>query len=371
MGKKLKIAFAILVFWVFLFLGWEWWYSYPKIRFHPVVATNSEDHKVDSILHQAISDYLLPGISVAVVKDGKVKYLKAFGFKNLELKDTLNTDSKILVASVSKLFTALTTASILLKQDIQPDDRVKELKVLHDQSSSSFYDLKISEILLHRSGIKDESIAERLLAFSRKSNLDQWGESFIKSYSAGKSNEYQYADANYDLLGYLLQDSEKLSFNTIAHDAVFQKAGMNSSEFIREWPQTENSLTGYQSTVIWKRIAPKRIKFEFLPSPSSGMITTTKDVSVALIHLLRGDMGVFQPALDWLEDNQGDIVGFQKVDINGQEWLGHFGGQAGYSSFLFYNRKSEIGIFLFANSKDVDDFRLKIATQLAAHFMSE
>jgi len=371
MGKKLKIAFAVLVFWVFLFLGWEWWYSYPKIRFHPVATTISEDHKIDSMLYQAISDYLLPGISVAVVKEGKVKYLKAFGFKNLEHKDTLSTDSKILVASVSKLFTALTTASILIQRDIHADGQLKEMKVLNDRTGSSFYDLKVADILQHRSGIEDRSIAKQLLAFSRKSNLEEWGESLITSYSAGKINDYQYADANYDLLGYLLQDSENLDFSTIAHDVVFQKAGMNSSEFIQEWPQIDNSLTGYQSTVIWKRIVPKRIKFDVLPSPSSGMISTTKDMSIALIHLLRGNMGIFQSAVNWLENGSEVPLGFQRIQINGQEWQGHYGGQAGYSSFFFFNRSNEIGIFLFANSKDEDDFRLKIATQLADHFTAE
>jgi hypothetical protein len=102
-----------------------------------------------------------------------------------------------------------------------------------------------------------------------------------------------------------------------------------------------------------------------LPSPSSGLLTSTKDMSIALIHLLRGDMGNFQEELAWLNDQENaKFLGFQKIKILDSDWIGHYGGQAGYSSFFFFSKNEETGIFLFFNLKDPADYRLDLSEKI-------
>jgi predicted acetyltransferase len=59
-------------------------------------------------------------------------------------------------------------------------------------------------------------------------------------------------------------------------------------------------------------------------------------------------MGNFQKELTWLEDRENSkLLGFQKIRMFESDWLGHFGGQAGYSSFFFFSKNENIEIFLF------------------------
>ncbi|WP_425638398.1 serine hydrolase domain-containing protein [Algoriphagus yeomjeoni] len=369
MAKKIKVLAAVLVFWTALFIAWEWWNSFPKVRIAPNAKVNSMQDGVDSILRESMLTYLLPGISAAVVKDGKVIYLNAFGFENLETKDSLTVDSKILVASISKLFIALGVASSFQDKEIRATDSLYSLKLDEIPNSSSLTNIQIDNLLLHQSGIRDKSFSEQILSFSKSQNLSEWGMGFVGDVTSYHSDSitYEYADSNYDLLGFLLSALDDFELDSIVKTHVFKPTEMINSEYVSDWPLEENGLTGYQKTFIWKRIEPKRIKFKILPSPSSGLVTTTKDMSIALIHLLNDQRGKFSKHLSWLTTDSEVPLGFQKIQVNGSDWVGHFGGQAGYSSLFFYSGEENTGIFLFSNSKDEEGFRTKIANQVLSY----
>lgn len=370
MTKKIKILSTVLVFWIALFVAWEWWHSYPKVRINPSLKASTQNEGIDSIVNQAMSTYLLPGISVAVVKNDKVVYLNAFGYGNLETKDALTVESKIVVASISKLFTALGLATTFQGKEIGPKDLVSSLELGGEVNSSSLANLRLQDLLLHQSGIRDKNFSEMIFSFSKSQNLNEWGWEFLEKPLTDESDSvaYNYADSNYDLLGFLLSESGGLNFGDLLQKNVLAPSGMENSEFVTNWPLEENKITGYQKTFLWKRIEPKRIRFSLLPSPSSGLITTTKDMSFALVHLLRGESGAYKKALEWLTLDDADVpAGFQKTQINGNRWIGHYGGQAGYSSLLFYSKETETGIFLFSNAMDKEDFRIEVASQIISY----
>lgn len=370
MSKKIKILSAVLVFWVVLFISWEWWQSFPKVRFNTSLKVNSQKEGIDSILSQAMSSFLLPGISVAIVQDGSVSYLDAFGYENLDTKDSLTVKSQILAASVSKLFTALGVASVFMDRELISADHVYSLDLGEHVKSSSVVNLSFQDLLSHQSGVRDKYFSEMIFSFSKSQNLNEWGVEFLENGAKYQTDSiaYNYADSNYDLLGFLLSRSENLDFDSLLQRNILKPSGMVNSKFLTSWPIEENRITGYQKTFLWKRLVPKRIHFPILPSPSSGLLTTTKDMSLAMVHLLRGEMGVYQKALDWLTiEENGTPLGFQKIQINEREWIGHFGSQAGYSCLLFYSIESKTGIFLFANARDKEDFRIAIASQIITY----
>lgn len=373
MAKKLKLISAFIVFWLALFIGWEWWHSYPKIRFDKVVKANSIQTQVDSLLQNALSTYLIPGLTVAVVKDRKVSYLSAVGFQNLEKKDSLKVDSPILLASVSKIFTALALAEYFSARNLSIEDKIGSILKKSTSQYNSIDQIKIEKLLTHHSGIKDPGFTQRLFTSSKTKYLNEWAVDYFQDFGAKIYDDttFDYADINFDLLGYYLSKSKNSPFDSVLKETIFQPSGMVNSKFISEWPDESSSLTGYQSTFLWKRMEPKRIKFHILPSPSSGMLSTSKDMSMAMVHLLREDMGRYQDALKWLTLSGGHLAGFQTLNIADHEWKGHFGGQAGYSSLLFYSKTADIGIFIFANSKDDVDFRMKLLTQLITYFSQE
>ncbi|MCH8288221.1 MAG: beta-lactamase family protein [Candidatus Marinimicrobia bacterium] len=71
----------------------------------------------DSVISEFLSETdVIPGMSIAVVKNDKVVYLKSFGYADIETKLEVNQDTKFYIASSTKSFTALTMLLLADKQ---------------------------------------------------------------------------------------------------------------------------------------------------------------------------------------------------------------------------------------------------------------
>jgi CubicO group peptidase (beta-lactamase class C family) len=157
--------------------------------------------------------------------------------------------------------------------------------------------------------------------------------------------------------------SEK-SFETLMQESIFSLSGMESTHFVTSWPTDSHSTIGYKRTFLWKRLQPKSLRFSKFPSPSTGMITTPQDMSHALVHLIRNELGYFQPALAWLRTDQDHLFGFDSYSIQNETYIGHVGGKAGFSSLLIYSEEKENGLFLHFNLEDTPQKSLGIASRI-------
>jgi CubicO group peptidase (beta-lactamase class C family) len=365
MNKKFKILIAVLATWFILFLILDWWRSFPKLKITSLKKTETVQDKIDSILLKSITEYTLPGLALGVVKDGKIVYQKSFGFQSLNPADSFSIDSKFPSASISKLFTSLAAARFWSSKGIVPQDLLAMVKISGDPESE-LDQLKISNFLLHQTGLSDPGIIKRIFSFKKEEKLKEFGEDLWRSnYQKPDSLSKEYSDLNFDVLGYLIQENSGVPFEEYLKEHVLLPAGMQQSFFATQWPDDSNSMTGYQETFVWKRIEPRRLSFRIVPSPSSGLVSSVRDFNLFLIHLSRGKMGIFQTELEWLSSMDTSVpLGFQEISLNEQTWIGHFGGQAGYSSLLIFSPQTKTGLILLVNARDKKDFRKNISSQV-------
>ena len=66
----------------------------------------------DEIVTKAMAEWKIPGTAVAVVRDGKVIYAKGFGYRDVEKKLPVTTDTLFAIGSISKSFTSLVFATL-------------------------------------------------------------------------------------------------------------------------------------------------------------------------------------------------------------------------------------------------------------------
>lgn len=369
MNRKILYGLYGLIFWFLIFLGWEWYKSHPKVRLDPIPHPKNQAEKIDSILIKSLSDFLIPGISVGIVQNGKVTYLNSFGFQNLESKDPMTLKSQIPVASVSKIFTALAVAHYFSEIEISPSSSLGEVILGKNNLPSYLNTLSIAQLLSHKSGLRDSGPVELILRRANQKKLDR----ILAQIDEPKfsADSFHYADINFDLLGFALQAHSNKTFEELAKKTVLEKSGMNSSEFVNTWPMENNSMLGYAKTFLWKRIEPKPIQLERLPSPSSGLVTTSENLAMALIHLGRGPIGDFQKEMDWLKSHSDHPLGFQKIQIDDHNFIGHYGGQAGYSSIFLLSEELEIGFFILTNARDIFDHRKNIASAILSTLITK
>src|SRR5688572_27160454 len=72
---------------------------------------NFDLEAIDSFVATTLREKKLPGLSLAVMKEGQVVLARAYGWRSLELREPAKTDTQFAIGSVSKQFTC---ACILL-----------------------------------------------------------------------------------------------------------------------------------------------------------------------------------------------------------------------------------------------------------------
>lgn len=362
MNQKIKFSIYGLVFWFLLFLAWEWYFSHPKVSLPPISFPKSKEQKIDSILVESLTRYLIPGVALGVVEEGKITYIKSFGYQNLAKKDCLRITTPVPVASISKLFTALATAEYFGDQGLPITTPISELINAELEFPEDYKSLTLNQLLSHTSGIRDLSLLGKIGDWTSSSPLRKLP-SRLSSISE-KKGAYHYADTNFDLLGFLLMQHSQVDFDQLLTQMTLKKAGMSQAFWIQSTEIPSDSIQGYQRTFPWRRIKKEKFSLPLSPSPSAGLAVSAEDLSKFLLHLSRGKMSDFYPEIEWLQTKSGIPAGFQSIVIHGKPYLGHFGEQGGFSSVLLISLDWETGIFVLSNAADHADHRKKISSEV-------
>lgn len=108
----------------------------------------------DAYVEGAMRDWVVPGAAVAIVKDGKVVHLKAYGVRSVLSKKPVTTDTIFYLASLTKGFTAALMSRLVDEGKIQWEDKVqKYLPDFEIADKGAAADFTIEDLLSHRSGL--------------------------------------------------------------------------------------------------------------------------------------------------------------------------------------------------------------------------
>ena len=120
---------------------------------------------IDEYLQTAMQKSHVPGISVAVVQDGKLILARGYGLANVELSVPATENTVYQIASVTKTFTA-TAINILVDEDkLKLDDKI--VARLPDLPAA-WKEVTLRQLLSHTSGIKSYTSVKDFFKMARK-----------------------------------------------------------------------------------------------------------------------------------------------------------------------------------------------------------
>ncbi len=110
--------------------------------------------QLDQLVERTLKSFDVPGISVAIVKDGKIIHAKGYGVKSILTKEKVDANTLFGIASNSKAFTSGALAMLIDEGKVKWDDKViqyiPEFKMYNDYVTNEF---TIRDLLTHRSGL--------------------------------------------------------------------------------------------------------------------------------------------------------------------------------------------------------------------------
>lgn len=159
--------------------------------------------QVDKIATDALAKSGVPSASIAVVRDGKLVYAKAYGDARLDPKTPATPAMRYSIGSISKEFTA--AAILLLQQQgkLSLDDKVA--KFFPDLTDANH--ISIRQILSHTSGYQDFWPQDYLMPMMRQSTtpahiMDVWAK---KPLDFAPGAQWQYSNTGYTIAGAIVE----------------------------------------------------------------------------------------------------------------------------------------------------------------------
>lgn len=114
----------------------------------------AREKELDAFIEKGMKDWNLPGLSAAVVKDGKVVYLKGFGVRTLGESTAVDADTQFGIMSTTKAMTALAIAMLVDEGKIRWDDPVtRHLPWFQMPTPYLTEQVTIRDLLRHNAGL--------------------------------------------------------------------------------------------------------------------------------------------------------------------------------------------------------------------------
>jgi len=112
------------------------------------------EQQLDALFVKALTDYNVPGMAIAIVKDGQVLLSKGYGVKNVNTKEKVDDKTLFAIASNSKAFTSAALAILVDEGKIKWSDKVRNyLPYFQLYSPYVSEEMTIRDLLTHRSGL--------------------------------------------------------------------------------------------------------------------------------------------------------------------------------------------------------------------------
>jgi len=208
----------------------------------PSLAADSRS-SIDEIVKNALAGTGVPSASIAVVKDGKIVYLQAYGDARLDPKLPATPEMRYSIGSISKQFTA---AAILLLQEqgkLSIDDPVSK----YVPGLTRGNEVTIRQVLSHTSGYQDYwpqdyVMTPMLQPTTAQQILDRWARIPL-DFDPG--TKWQYSNTNYVIAGLIVERVGGVPMLQLLQQSVFGPLSMKSIANVDEAKLPNSDPEGY------------------------------------------------------------------------------------------------------------------------------
>lgn len=208
--------------------------------------TKSQTTELDSLFSDYCTDES-PGASVLVAMNGKIVFIKSYGYANLEEKIFIESKTNFRLASVTKQFTA--TAILILVQRELLDLKTKLTDIFTDFPEYG-NKITIKHLLTHTSGLIDyeDLIPDTATIQVKDADVLRMMYGLANTYFEPGS-QFKYSNTGYALLAMIIEKISGQKYSQFLKENIFQAFGMNSTVAHEEGISTvENRAYGYSRT---------------------------------------------------------------------------------------------------------------------------
>ena len=185
---------------------------------------------LDAYVARALKEFEVPGLAVAIVKDGKVELVKGYGVRKLGEPAPVDEQTLFGIASNTKAFTAAALAILVDEGKISWDDPViKHLPGFQMYDPFVTREMTVRDLLTHRSGLglgAGDLMFFPPSTFTREEIVARLR--YIKPATSFRS-KYAYDNVLYLVAGQVVAAVSGKSWDDFIKERIFAPLGMTAS----------------------------------------------------------------------------------------------------------------------------------------------
>lgn len=236
----------------------------------PGVCAGARADALDNYIENQLHRQRIAGISLAVIKDGKIVKAKGYGAANIETGTPASADTVYKIGSISKCFFGVAIMMLAEDSRLRLDDTVARY---FPDAPEAWKSITIRQLLTHTSGIVEDPPG--FTPFESQSD-----ERIVKSlYTAPllfkPGEQWSYSNANYFVLGEIIRRVSGKPWSGFIEERIFHPLHMDSTRVTTTTEIVPHRAEGY----IWNGGRFTKAEDWVAVRPSGAFLSTVMDMA--------------------------------------------------------------------------------------------
>ena len=231
-------------------------------------------------INESLAYWKVPGIAIAIVKDGEVVLAEGYGYKDLENKKQMTADTVLPIGSATKSFTSMAAGILVDEQKLDWDKPVNEyipgFKLFNPVASAY---VSVRDMLCHRTGLPRHD-----LMWAGGTGLSFTREDLIRRLRYLENNVQfretaQYQNHMFATVGHTVEKITGKSWEDFIKEKIFDPLKMKSSNFhVSDSQKAPDYGLPYRLNKK-KEIEPAQFMELGAPGPAGSINSTANDMT--------------------------------------------------------------------------------------------
>ena len=321
---------------------------------------------LDEFIEGLLEEWEVPGLAIAVVKDGEVIYSEGFGLRDVEQGLPVTPRTLFAIGSTTKAFTVMAMGMLVdegkLAWDTPVIDYMPDFR-LYDEYATAH--MTPRDLVCHRSGLPRHDLMWYGSPLSRRELYERLR--YLEP-SEGFREVWQYQNLMFMTAGYLVGQVADTSWEELVRERIFEPLGMSDSNFsVTDSQETDDFALPYGESDDELELVPFRNIDDIGPAGSinsnveemarwimlhlnEGMVGETRLVvenTLAEMHMPQ--MAIRQPARYAETPLSCYSLGWFITPYRGHHMLQHGGGIDGFVTLVSFMPFDNIGVVVLTN----------------------
>lgn len=351
----------------------------------PIFSQGVVPDDFDEWIHTGMEKWEIPGMAIAIVKDGEVRFTGGFGVRKLGSDDSVDEHTQFGIASVSKHITAVSLGLLVDQGLLDWHDPVKEYLPWFELSDPwATANVTIHDLLTHQVGV-GRMLGNRLQFMTDRSHFELLHRMRYLDFEQPFRSQYVYSNVMYALAGEVAATVSGRDWDNLIATQLFERMDMtrtNSSIF-----DLDETNAAWPHQYINGEVVPIPRRSWDNAAPAGGVNSTAADMGKWMVMQL--NQGSYENSRILNESTLNDIqtgkialpnvrpehplvsygYGYRITEYRGHKILSHGGATDGMNTNYVLLPEHDLGIIVMTNT--FNTFMNAVAYQLIDHILGE